>query len=258
MMALMFCLLPCPPAEAANKENWRCSSGHSTHQVWGAELTMHRVCINDISTEYRPQDYFNCTYVPDGSRTRIDDGDTVDVYEQGWAPMTGIGPSYCVQGGVGNFSLFESVCSNDGDYWDNALHTCRPPPDPDPDTFDDEEELGQCEVCQGMRGNPVNVATGNNFYVETDYTGAGPFPLVLQRFYNTSDAITSGRMPTTCHATMRARGFSPSASARDRVATTTAAAPSTMPEALPAVTIPSSPNAGLSAERPSSVVSGLM
>src|SRR5574338_245335 len=52
------------------------------------------------------------------------------------------------------------------------------------------------------------------------------------------------------------QGFSPRFSASARDITTTAAPPSTMPEALPAVTVPVFPKAGFSLARPSMVVSG--
>lgn len=32
--------------------------------------------------------------------------------------------------------------------------------------------------------NPINIATGNKYRVETDYLGSGPFPLQLTRYYN--------------------------------------------------------------------------
>ena len=51
-----------------------------------------------------------------------------------------------------------------------------------------------------------------------------------------------------------ASGLRPSFAARSAVATTTAAAPSLMPEALPAVTVPSFLNAGFSAASFSAVV----
>ncbi len=56
-----------------------------------------------------------------------------------------------------------------------------------------------------------------------------------------------GSTPATAYETTRASGARPSAFALAAVATTSAAAPSLMPEALPAVTLPSFLNAGLSA-----------
>jgi hypothetical protein len=53
---------------------------------------------------------------------------------------------------------------------------------------------------------------------------------------------------------MRARGLRPFFFAQASVATTSAAAPSVMPEALPAVTVPTFANAGRSAASLSAVV----
>ena len=66
----------------------------------------------------------------------------------------------------------------------------------------------------------------------------------------------AGGTPATPQDTMLARGVRPRRCASSREATTSAAAPSTIPLALPAVTKPSLPKAGLSAASPSSVVSG--
>jgi YD repeat-containing protein len=53
------------------------------------------------------------------------------------------------------------------------------PPAPDP------KNLGPCKTCTG---NPINTGIGNKFETETDYTGAGPFPLVFRRTYNSLPA----------------------------------------------------------------------
>ena len=75
--------------------------------------------------------------------------------------------------------------------------------------------------------------------------GTGPMPMI--------SGGTPGDAPgDDARQRLQARGAAP----RPRPAMTSAAAPSTMPLALPAVTKPSLPNAGLSAARPSSVVSG--
>ena len=74
--------------------------------------------------------------------------------------------------------------------------------------------------------------------------GTGPMPMI------------SGGTPATPHATIFARGFNPRRRASSASATTSAAAPSTIPLALPAVTRPSLPKEGLRAARPSRVVSG--
>lgn len=45
------------------------------------------------------------------------------------------------------------------------------------------KELGEkCPSC----GNPINIATGNKYQVESDYAGSGPMPLQLRRHYNSA------------------------------------------------------------------------
>ena len=68
--------------------------------------------------------------------------------------------------------------------------------------------------------------------------------------------MISGRIAATVEAMMRARGLSPSALAFSSLMTSTAAAPSFSGHALPAVTVPSGLNAGLSAASFSIVVPG--
>ena len=70
--------------------------------------------------------------------------------------------------------------------------------------------------------------------------------------------MISGGTPATPQDTTRARGFRPRRRASSASATTSAAAPSTMPLALPAVTNESFPKEGFNAANPSSVVSGRM
>ena len=67
-----------------------------------------------------------------------------------------------------------------------------------------------------------------------------------------------GSTPATAHATRRPSGFKPRALAKSSPAITVAAAPSTIPEALPAVTSPSFLKYGLRLSSTSSVVSGRM
>ena len=71
--------------------------------------------------------------------------------------------------------------------------------------------------------------------------GAGPIP------------ISDGSTPTTCQPMISAIGFNPSRAAASPSAITKHAAPSTIPLALPAVTVPSSPNAGFNFAIPSMV-----
>jgi hypothetical protein len=68
--------------------------------------------------------------------------------------------------------------------------------------------------------------------------------------------MISGGTPATAHEITRASGLRERRRASSSWATTRAAAPSTIPLALPAVTKPSFPNEGFSAARPSRVVSG--
>src|SRR5579864_5303259 len=74
--------------------------------------------------------------------------------------------------------------------------------------------------------------------------GAGPMPM------------RDGSTPTTDQPRMRPIGFQPCSSACSAVESSIIAAPSTMPEALPAVTKPSLSKAGGSAARSSMVLSG--
>ena len=72
--------------------------------------------------------------------------------------------------------------------------------------------------------------------------GSGPVPMI------------AGSTPAVAQETMRASGFSPRFSASAAVISTTAAAPSLMPEALPAVTVPFLSKAGRSFASTSTVV----
>ena len=74
--------------------------------------------------------------------------------------------------------------------------------------------------------------------------GTGPIPM------------TRGSTPATAVATTRAIGRSPIARARPASTTSRADAPSLIPDAFPAVTVPPSRNAGRSFARPSAVASG--
>ena len=72
--------------------------------------------------------------------------------------------------------------------------------------------------------------------------GIGPRPMI------------SGRIAAADEATIRARAFRPSAAAFSADITSSAAAPSLSGQALPAVTVPSGSNTGLSWESTSTVV----
>ena len=47
-----------------------------------------------------------------------------------------------------------------------------------------KKNLGPCKDCEGQVSNPVNIATGNKYQIESDYRGSGPFPLEYTRQYN--------------------------------------------------------------------------
>mmetsp|Transcript_18415 Transcript_18415/g.58713 ORF Transcript_18415/g.58713 Transcript_18415/m.58713 type:complete len:226 (-) Transcript_18415:534-1211(-) len=74
--------------------------------------------------------------------------------------------------------------------------------------------------------------------------GTGPMPMIF------------GSTPALAYATTRPSGVPPSCAATDSAATTTAAAPSLMPDALPAVTVPSFLNAARSLPSFSAVAPG--
>ena len=42
-----------------------------------------------------------------------------------------------------------------------------------------------CPTC----GDPINPGTGNEYEIETDYTGSGAYPLQLRRYYNSLDPV---------------------------------------------------------------------
>ena len=59
---------------------------------------------------------------------------------------------------------------------DSMVVYYTPPPPPE------QKAAGAPLVCNGS--NPIDGANGNKFQSERDYTGAGPFPLVFERYYN--------------------------------------------------------------------------
>ena len=71
-------------------------------------------------------------------------------------------------------------------------------------------------------------------------------------------SMSTGSTPTTATAWTRASGRQPRAAATSLVVTSSAAAPSEICEALPAVTVPPSSNAGFSPASTSAVVPGRM
>jgi len=54
---------------------------------------------------------------------------------------------------------------------------------------------GKPPVCS-CAGNPINIGTGNKYQSETDYQGAGDFPRVFERTYNSDASTVSERFGT--------------------------------------------------------------
>jgi RHS repeat-associated protein len=73
-----------------------------------------------------------------------------------------------------------SGCETGGDDPDGDGDECTPNPQ-----FDQPKALGDPGQC-GC-GDPIDFATGNKYEAEVDYAGAGPLPLILARYYNSSD-----------------------------------------------------------------------
>ncbi|HYT16396.1 MAG TPA: DUF6531 domain-containing protein, partial [Burkholderiales bacterium] len=57
------------------------------------------------------------------------------------------------------------------------------------DTGDDPNKPDPCPL-----GNPINPFTGNKYQIETDYVGAGVYPLRFERYYNSNAGGGSGRI----------------------------------------------------------------
>jgi len=57
------------------------------------------------------------------------------------------------------------------------------------------KNTGPPPLCSSA-GNPINIGTGNKYQPETDYQGAGDFPLVFERTYNSDAATVSERLGT--------------------------------------------------------------
>lgn len=76
------------------------------------------------------------------------------------------------------FTIREYICA-DKHEWDNEKNVCRRPIKPCPK--------------HDVIGKPCDPATGNEHYTETDYTGAGAFPLSFSRTYN-SKIFGNGRL----------------------------------------------------------------
>jgi RHS repeat-associated protein len=82
-----------------------------------------------------------------------------------------------------NLGMTAYRCETHGYYYDFTTDTCRIP------QSKPGKERG---VCKPAAGNPCNPITGNKLQRETDYMGAGPFPIRLQRVYNSVRIGLSG------------------------------------------------------------------
>ncbi|MDZ4152041.1 MAG: DUF6531 domain-containing protein, partial [Methylicorpusculum sp.] len=63
----------------------------------------------------------------------------------------------------------------------------------DPTPVVTEKNLGQLACGAVSGGNPINIGTGNKYQLESDYQGAGDFPLVFERTYNSNKSTFSER-----------------------------------------------------------------
>jgi len=57
------------------------------------------------------------------------------------------------------------------------------------------KNTGKPPLCSSA-GNPINIGTGNKYQPETDYQGAGDFPLAFERTYNSDASTVSERLGT--------------------------------------------------------------
>ncbi len=89
-------------------------------------------------------------------------------------------------------------------YTQEASTTERTDPDGPPPPPEETKQLACSDKCQekgdGVTGNPINFGTGNKFQRELDYTGAGPFPLSFQRYYNAKSYNTTSIGPKWRHS----------------------------------------------------------
>ncbi len=82
-----------------------------------------------------------------------------------------------------NLPMTAFRCETHGYSYDFTTDTCGIP------QSNPGKERGSCKP---EVGNPCNPISGNKSQQETDYTGAGPFPLRFQRFYNSVRVALSG------------------------------------------------------------------
>jgi YD repeat-containing protein len=86
------------------------------------------------------------------------------------------------------------TCDGDGDAPDGDDQfdpRCNPPDKAKERGCSADSNAQQCTIGKSS-GNPIQNSTGNKFQQETDYRGAGPYPLQLVRSYNSQSGITDG------------------------------------------------------------------
>jgi YD repeat-containing protein len=96
-------------------------------------------------------------------------------------------PISLVQSGIqGNCTMASAVTITGSVTATRGSAPPPPPPPPPPPMPPSAKMQGPCcsDQGQGCVGNPCDAGSGNKYQAETDYTGAGAFPLRFQRFYN--------------------------------------------------------------------------
>jgi RHS repeat-associated protein len=89
-------------------------------------------------------------------------------------------------------ALAYGLCNGqDGGGGDRAYYTClgTAPPDWKPSPPPPTKAPGPCggqTPCQQSSNHPINFGAANKYLVENDYIGAGAYPLLLTRYYNSS------------------------------------------------------------------------
>lgn len=90
--------------------------------------------------------------------------------------------------------VLAGTCDGDNDQpdWDDQFDPRCQAPDPAKERgCSADSNAQQCTIGK-TSGNPIQNSTGNKFQQETDYLGAGPFPLQVVRSYNSQSGITDG------------------------------------------------------------------
>ena len=82
--------------------------------------------------------------------------------------------------------LYSQYSCQSGYVLNTSTNACTLPSNtPDPNKNIGLPKNGCCQ------GNPVNAGSGNKYQAEIDYSGTGPFPLRMERYYNSGGTIPS-------------------------------------------------------------------